>query len=172
MLKIWNFPMKQTKNPNTQFEIQIGENEKSWKTNLWIVAHGGSGLFPSSTHSSGKLCGDELRCVVWWRFGQAKDGTTPEEEEEGTSRTLSSSKSFCFGDLCGGGGGSAWRKQRKQRWRRELLSEGWVSFFVLFGEGFNCLSVNLVFFTWRFLIGWHKTPALDAMFSHIIIWKE
>ena len=29
----------------------------------------------SSTHSSGDLCGGELRCVVWWRFGQAKDGT-------------------------------------------------------------------------------------------------
>ena len=27
--------------------------------------------------------------MVWWRFGQAKDGTTPEEEAEGTARTLS-----------------------------------------------------------------------------------
>ena len=27
--------------------------------------------------------------MVWWRFGQAKDGTTPEEEAEGTTRTLS-----------------------------------------------------------------------------------
>ncbi|KAF3962801.1 hypothetical protein CMV_012737 [Castanea mollissima] len=57
------------------------------KTNLWIVAHGGSGMFPSSTHSSGDLCGGELRCVVWWRFGQAKDGTA--------ARTLSSSELFC-----------------------------------------------------------------------------
>ena len=32
-------------------------------------------MFPSSTHSSGDLYGGELRCVVWWRFGQAKDGT-------------------------------------------------------------------------------------------------
>ena len=54
------------------------------------MAHGGSGMFPSSTHSSGDLCGGELRCVVWWRLGQAKDGTTPEEEAEGTARTLSS----------------------------------------------------------------------------------
>ena len=53
------------------------------------------------------LYGDELQCVVWWRFGQAKDGTTPKEEAEGTARTLSSSKLFCSGDLCGGGGGSA-----------------------------------------------------------------
>ena len=70
MLKIWNFSMKQTKNPNTQFEIQIGEKGKSWKTNLWIVAHGGSGLFPSS----GELFFFEivlLRRSVWrwWRFG-------------------------------------------------------------------------------------------------------
>ncbi|KAL0014871.1 hypothetical protein SO802_001940 [Lithocarpus litseifolius] len=36
-----------------------------------------------------------------------KDGTTTKEEAEGTARTLSSSKSFCSGDLCGGGGGSA-----------------------------------------------------------------
>ena len=64
-------------------------------------------MFPSSTHSSSDLCGGELPCVVWWRFGQAKDGTTPEEEAEGTARTLSSSKSFCSNDLCGGDGGSA-----------------------------------------------------------------
>ena len=74
MLKIWNFLMKQTKNPNTQFEIQIGEKGKSWKTNLWIVAHGGSGLFPSS---------DELfffeiillrRSVwQWWRFSMKEE---------------------------------------------------------------------------------------------------
>ncbi|KAK4583419.1 hypothetical protein RGQ29_026236 [Quercus rubra] len=31
-------------------------------------------MFTSSTHSSGDLCGGEFRCVVWWRFGQAKDG--------------------------------------------------------------------------------------------------
>nr|POE96821.1 hypothetical protein CFP56_48986 [Quercus suber] len=54
-----------------------------------------------------KLEPPELQCVVWWRLGQAKDGTTPEEEAEGTTRTLSSSKSFCSGDPCGGGGGSA-----------------------------------------------------------------
>ena len=71
------------------------------------MAHGGSGMFPSSTHNFGDLCGGELRCVVWWRFGQAKDGITPEEEAEGMTRTLSSSKSFCSSDLCGGGGGSA-----------------------------------------------------------------
>ena len=53
------------------------------------MAHGGSGLFLSSTHSSSELCGGKLRCVVWWRFGQAKDGTTPEKEAEGTARTLS-----------------------------------------------------------------------------------
>ena len=35
------------------------------------------------------LCEGELQCVVWWRFGQAKDGITPEEEGEGTARTLS-----------------------------------------------------------------------------------
>ncbi|KAK9992891.1 hypothetical protein SO802_022594 [Lithocarpus litseifolius] len=56
-----------------------------------------------TTPSSCDLCGSELRCVVWWRFGQAKDGTTPEEEAEGTARTPSSSKSFCSGDMCGGG---------------------------------------------------------------------
>ena len=111
MLKIWNFPMKQTKNPNTQFKIQIGEKGKSWKTNLWIVAYGGFSLFPSSTHSSSELYGGELWCVVWWRFGQAKNSTTLEEEAEGTARTLSSSKLFCYGDLCGGGGGWAWRKR-------------------------------------------------------------
>ena len=77
------------------------------KKNLRIVAQGGSGMFPSSTHSSGDLCGGELRCVVWWRFGQVKDGKTPEEEAEGTARTRSSLKSFSSGDLCGGGGGSA-----------------------------------------------------------------
>ena len=43
------------------------------------MAHGGSG----------DLYGGELRCVVWWRFRQAKDGTTPKEEAEGTTRTLS-----------------------------------------------------------------------------------
>ena len=64
------------------------------------MAHGGSGLFPSSTHSSGELCGGELQCVVWWRFGQAKDGTTPEEEAEGTARTLSSSPRFAPA-ICG-----------------------------------------------------------------------
>ena len=32
----------------------------------------GFGMFTSSTHSSGDLCGGEFRCVVWWRFGQAK----------------------------------------------------------------------------------------------------
>nr|POE62168.1 hypothetical protein CFP56_66653 [Quercus suber] len=52
------------------------------------MAHGDSGLFPSSTHSSGELCGSELLCVVWLRFGQAKDDTTP-KEEEGMARTLS-----------------------------------------------------------------------------------
>nr|POF16060.1 hypothetical protein CFP56_45047 [Quercus suber] len=70
------------------------------------MAHGGSSLFPSSTHSSGELCGGELWCVVWWRFGQVKDGTTPKEEAKGMARTLSSLKSFCSDDLCGGGGGS------------------------------------------------------------------
>ena len=36
----------------------------------------------------------------------SKGRHNPEEEAEGTARTLSSSKSFCSGDLCGGGGGS------------------------------------------------------------------
>ena len=71
------------------------------------MAHGGSDMFPSSMHSFGDLCGGELRCVVWWNFGQAKDGTTPEEEAKGTARTLFSSKLFYSSDLCGGGGGSA-----------------------------------------------------------------
>nr|POE61694.1 hypothetical protein CFP56_51900 [Quercus suber] len=73
-------------------------------------------MFPSSMHSSVDLCGGKLRCVVWWRFGQAKDGTTPEEEAEGTERTLSSSKSFCSGDLCGG----VRREGSRGEWR-ELL---------------------------------------------------
>ena len=69
MLKIWNIQMKQTKNPNTQFEIQIREKGKSWKTNLWIVAHGDSGLFPSS----GELFFFEIVLLRrsmwrWWRF--------------------------------------------------------------------------------------------------------
>ena len=34
----------------------------------------GSDMFTSSTHSSGNLCGGELRCVVSWRFGQVKHG--------------------------------------------------------------------------------------------------
>ena len=29
---------------------------------------------------AGNLCGDVIQCVVWWRFGQAKDDTTPKEE--------------------------------------------------------------------------------------------
>ena len=39
-------------------------------------------MFTSSTHSSGDLCGGVIRSLVWWRFGQAKDDTTPEEEAE------------------------------------------------------------------------------------------
>ena len=70
------------------------------------MAHGGSGMFPSSMHSFGDFSGGELRSVVW-RFGQAKDGTTPEEEAKGMARTLSSLKSFSSGDLCGGGGGGS-----------------------------------------------------------------
>ena len=69
------------------------------------MAHGGFDMFLGSTHNSSDLCGDELRYMVWWRFGQAKDDTTPDVEAEGTARTLSSSKSFYSGDLCGGGGG-------------------------------------------------------------------
>ncbi|KAF3956648.1 hypothetical protein CMV_018244 [Castanea mollissima] len=51
-------------------------------------------MFTSSTHSFDDLCGGVIRCVVWWRFRQARDGTAPEEEAKGTARTLSSSKSF------------------------------------------------------------------------------
>ena len=42
---------------------------------IYIYKSKGFGMFTSSTHSSGDLCGGELRCVVWWRFGQAKHGS-------------------------------------------------------------------------------------------------
>ena len=65
------------------FEIQIREKGKSWKKNLWIVAHGDSGLFSSTTHSSSELCGGELRCVVWWRFELRSEGCGGELLSEG-----------------------------------------------------------------------------------------
>ena len=102
--------MKQTKNPNTQFEIQIGEKGKSWKTNLWIVAHGGSDLFPSS----GELFFFEivlLRCVVWWRFG--RELFLPRNH---------SAPATCVAVV-----------EVRREGRGEGVSFGWVSFFVLFG---------------------------------------
>ena len=63
--------------------------------------------------------------MVWWNFGQAKDGTTPEEEAKGTARTLSSSKSFYSSDLCVAAMEVRRKGSRGSRgeWR-ELLSEG------------------------------------------------
>ncbi|KAK9992779.1 hypothetical protein SO802_022482 [Lithocarpus litseifolius] len=91
-------------------------------------------MFPSSTHSSGDLCGSELRCVVWWRFRQVK------MEEGGSfclrgvgffnsfSRTaLANSVVVSSGVWCGGGLG-------KQRWKRErAVAEciGWRKTLVL-----------------------------------------
>ena len=42
-------------------------------------AHGGFGMFTSSSNESGDLCGGMLRCVVRWRFGQ-------EEVDDGRGR--------------------------------------------------------------------------------------
>ena len=156
MLKIWNFPMKQTKNPNTQFEIQIGKKGKSWKTNLWIVAHGGSGLFPSS----GELFFFEivlLRRSVWrwWRFGVKevfceREGSY-ERSCESASRLFFFFEVYCFFKLrlrrsgYNGGGGSAWRKQRN----------GVRAFGVFMFSGlraFGCLERDYcweLFFFWR-----------------------
>ena len=64
--------IRKQKNPSIVRNPNWGKGKIMKKKNLWIVAHGGSGMFPSSTHSSNDLCGGELRCVVWWRFGQAK----------------------------------------------------------------------------------------------------
>ena len=60
---------------------------------------------------------------------------------------------------------SIWRWwRRKQRRRRELLSESWFSSFVLFGVCLERgLSVDLMFSTWRFFIGWRKTLVLRQL---------
>ena len=51
-----------------------GGDLRLMKNKPLVVAHGGSGMFTSSTHCSGDLCGGKLRFMMWWRFGQAKDG--------------------------------------------------------------------------------------------------
>ena len=71
------------------------------KTNLWIVAHGGSGLFPSSMHSSGEICGGEL----WWAICVAVVEVRREGRDENS-------------DLCGGVR-RWWRLGVKQEMRRE-----------------------------------------------------
>ena len=119
-----------------------------------------SGMFTSSTHSSGDLCGGVIRCVVWWRFRQAKDGTTPEEEPVGTARTRSSSKSFCSGDLCGSGEGLAWRKQRWMAWRKQRLWV-WTSFF--------CFLKSFRFFKWWVWRGKHLLAGVKPVF-YTIAW--
>ena len=58
--------------------------------------------------------------MVWWRFGQAKDGTTPEEEAEGTARTLSA-PAICVAVV-----------EVRREGRR-----GSTGFLSSFGEGFN-----------------------------------
>ena len=130
--------MKQTKNPNTQFKIQIGEKGKSWKTNLWIVVHGGFDLFPSS----GELFFFEIVLLRqsmwrWWGLAWRKRGS------RGMAWT---------GDLYGGDGGSAWRKffvsvKEAEEWCESFwgFSIFWRERFWLFGEGLLLGA----FFSWH-----------------------
>ena len=165
--------MKQIKNPNTHFEIQIGEKGKLWTTNLWIVAHGGSGLFPSS----GELFFFEivlLRCVLWWRFGQAKDGTTQRRKQRARRELFlprnRSAPAICVAmvevrrelwlkeDVKVVVEVKAWRKG----WRREL----WLGFFLFCLESIvlrGLLSGKVVFSTWQILIDRRKTLVLRQL---------
>ena len=165
MLKIWNFPMKQTKNLNTQFEIQIGEKGKSWKTDLWILAHGGSGLFLSS----GELFFFEivlLRRSVWrwWRFGVKevfceREGSC-ERSCERASR-LFFFEVYCFFKLRLRRSG--YGVKEAEEWCESFwgFSVFWRERFWLFGEG---LLLGVFFFlTWRGLIGWRKTLVLRQL---------
>ena len=56
-----------------------GGDLRLMKNKPLVVAHGGSGMFTSYTHSSGDLCGGELRCVVWWRRGSFQKSDEAEE---------------------------------------------------------------------------------------------
>ena len=60
--------------PINNWKSKLGKRANHEKKNLSIVAHDSFGMLTSSTHSSGDLCGSVLRCVVWQRFKQAKDG--------------------------------------------------------------------------------------------------
>ena len=160
MLKIWNFPMKQTKNPNTQFEIQIGEKGKSWKANLWIVAHGGSSLFPSF----GELFFFEivlLRRSVWrwWRFDVKevfceREGSYPSGKNTPTSTTTTSStaRRSGSGDQAVAVVEVRWEGSKGSRgstWGVFLFCLRWMACesFWLFGQGFKLRAI--FFLTWR-----------------------
>ena len=166
MLKIWNFPMNRTKNLNTQFEIQIGEKGKSWKTNLWIVAHGGSSLFPSS----GELFLFEvvlLRRSVrrWWRFGvkeerKQRNGVNRRSvwrwwrfgvKQEGKQRKWPEPVSVRAG--CGGSARRrslwAWRRLR----RKLCACVRAFCFLAVWRFSVKVFCGSLFFLTWRGLIG-------------------
>ena len=121
-----------------------------------------SEIFISSPHSFGDLCGGELRCVVWWRFGQAK-------MEDGFSKFV---LTHSYGELCGGELRCVvwWRiGQAKMEegglWRWAFV---WVlsSFSVLFSKGlfrslFSVLERDLSGLSmWQKSIGWRKTQVL------------
>ena len=141
------------------------------------MAHSSFSMFPSSTHSSDNLCGGELQCVVWWRFGQAK------MEKGGSffliamgflnsfSRTApANSVAVSSGVWCGGG-------LSKQRWKREgcggeLLFELFLrSLFSMCLE--RDLSGNLILSTWLASIGWRKILVLrHSLIERFLIFKR